>query len=175
MKKTRINHLQSEFCERSEQNEDWREINDSQLNRKTASNYFLIPFLYLKVVPTEYNADKAQCWPGTILTEYNTNRAHCWQSAMLTERNAGSVSICIISFLAHPLATRAWAQITLPFPFAAVTLPFPFAAVTLPFPFCTDYLADFVNTVADLPAHLLSSAAAVVVSCAAARARAAHI
>ncbi|WP_318785656.1 hypothetical protein [Methanimicrococcus hacksteinii] len=64
-----------------------------------------------------------------------------------------SASIHICSFSSHPLATRAWAQITYRFLFALLPTGFCLHCY-LTDSVCTA-VADSVNTVADLPACLL--------------------
>ncbi|MDV0445705.1 hypothetical protein MmiAt1_12990 [Methanimicrococcus sp. At1] len=70
------------------------------------------------------NGVACQCY--CLLMLPSANAAVCQCQLQLDYRSATwhCAAICIISFLSHPFATRTWAQITLPFPFAL--LPYSF-------------------------------------------------
>ncbi|WP_318785936.1 hypothetical protein [Methanimicrococcus hacksteinii] len=91
----------------------------------------------------------------------------CTAAAVCTER---CVSMCIISFLSHPLATRAWTR--LPYRFRLAQLPYRFRLARLPYRF---RLAQLPYRFRQYSCRLAGlSAAATVAAAAAVRARAAQ-
>ncbi|MDV0444991.1 hypothetical protein MmiAt1_05430 [Methanimicrococcus sp. At1] len=103
-------------------------LNDSQLKQKIVFQFVLL----------------CSSMPVFAFLCFSLRFCHCFH-AVISACDAGCVFACIISFLSHPLAARAWAQITSCFPFSTAALLFPFSTAALLFP----------NTAADLPAYLL--------------------